>query len=475
MIKILKERIVVIIFSFIFLGLFPLTLFRMIAFPKANAELKEGIKQNLEAVLNRQKDLITLLWDERKSHARSIADTIHSALFIHNGDDFVSLLSGKDEHEYLRLKTQLECIKADYGYKGIFVCDSAGVIRATTENENSWLGLNIPKEKSFHAIQETLHDGKPYFSNVIHYSLSNKAGTEDSIENEYPSLFMSYPVKGKKHDVAGAVLLWMDASMLNDGMRSVGIGKTGETYLVNKDGIMITQSRFSGHIKNNSYSCRTCHKVVVPDTKTLTTSVEKCITNRTDGYNLEGYSDYDGIKVVGAWTWLKDLNAGLIVEIDADEAFGTVNNINSLVKSLMLVMIIPAFAVAALTSRKLSSGSALKDLPLPQKTLLGLALVFTVGFIIAIMDGYELKREHGYLREQKYKIHNPLNVFGSIMTKRDEDFIKSNIYKFKEQYSVLKSENTIKNKQKETEDKELVKNTVKQSLEKTVATWELKP
>lgn len=474
MIKILKEHTVVVIITFIFLGLFPLVLFRMIAFPKASAELKQGIKQNLEGIINRQKDLLTLLWDERKSHARSVSDTIQSALFIHSDDNFVSLLKGKDEHEYLRLKTQLECIKADYGYKGIFVSDAAGIIRVTTEDEKSLLGLNILEEKPFHTIRETLHDGKTYISDVIHYSISNDA--DDGKESEYPSLFMSYPVKGKKHDVVGVVFLWMDTSMLNDGMRNVVVGKTGEAYLVNKDGIMITQSRFSGHIKNNdSSSCRTCHKVVEPDTGLVTKGVKKCIAGMSNGYDLEGYSDYDGIRVVGAWSWLKDLNMGLIVEIDADEALGTVNNINSLVKSLMLVMIIPAFAVASLTSRKLSSGRMLKGLPLPKKALLGVTIVFTVGFIIAILDGYELRREHGYIREQKYKVQNPLNVFGSIMTQRDEDFIKSNIYKFKEQFSVLKSENTFKNKQRETEDKKIVKNNLKQSLEKTVVTWGLEP
>jgi hypothetical protein len=474
MIKILKERMVVVIVTLIFLGLFPLVLFRMLAFPKASAELKQGVKQNLEGIINRQKDLLTLLWDERKSHARSVSDTIQSALFIHSDDDFVNLLNGKDEHEYLRLKTQLECIKADYGYKGIFVSDAAGIIRVATEDENSLLGLNILEEKPFHTIQETLHDGKTYISDVIHYSISNDA--DEGKENGYPSLFMSYPIKGKKHDVVGAVLLWMDTSMLNDGMRNVVVGKTGEVYLVNKDGIMITQSRFSGHIKNNdNSSCRTCHKVVEPDTGLVTKGVKRCILGMSSGYDLNGYIDYDGIKVVGAWSWLKDLNMGLIVEIDADEAFGTVNNINSLVKSLMLVMIIPAFAVAVLTSRKLSSGRMLKGLSLPKKTLLGITIVFTVGFIIAILDGYELRREHGYIREQKYKIQNPLNVFGSIMTQRDEDFIKSNIYKFKEQFSVLKSENTFKNKQRETEDKKIVKNNLKQFLEKTVVTWELEP
>ena len=82
--KMFKERIVFVIATFVFFGLFPLILFKMLAFPKANAELKQEVQRNLEGIVTKQKDMLTLLlWDERKSHARTISDTIQSALFIH--------------------------------------------------------------------------------------------------------------------------------------------------------------------------------------------------------------------------------------------------------------------------------------------------------------------------------------------------------------------------------------------------------
>ena len=169
MIKMFKHRIVFVIATFVFFGLFPLILFKMLAFPKANAELKQGVQRNLEGIVNKQKEILTLLWDERKSHARSISDTIQSALFIQSNDDFVSLINGRDGHEYLRLKSQLECTKADYGYKGIFVCDGAGIVQIATGDEKSSIGMNIMKEKPFRNIQETLYDGKRYISDVVNF------------------------------------------------------------------------------------------------------------------------------------------------------------------------------------------------------------------------------------------------------------------------------------------------------------------
>ncbi|MCF6154931.1 MAG: hypothetical protein E3K36_06695 [Candidatus Brocadia sp.] len=469
MMNILKKRIVIVIVTFLFFGLLPLVLFRMLAFPKASTELKYGIKNNLEGILNKQKDMLMLLRYERESHARAISDSILSTLLIHGDEKFVNLINGKNEHEYLRLETQLECTKADYGYRGIFICDGAGIIHVATETEKSMIGTNIMKEKAFRNIQETLYDGKTYYSDVIHYSYSNS--NKDNIEHEIPSLFLSYPIKGENRDVIGAVVLWMDTSMLNQAMKNVVLGKTGEAYLVNKEGIMITQSRFSEHIRNTGDTCKTCHVVADPENKIITRGVKRCITEKATGYDLEGYRDYGGLQVVGAWSWLKDFNMGLIVEIDADEAFGALNNISSMIKSLMIAMIIPAFAMAILTYRKLSTGYMLKNLSVPHKALLGVTTIVTIGFIIAVLDGYELRKERGYLREQKYKIHNPLNTLGSLVAKRDEDFIKSKISKFKKELPVLKSENTIFQGSKENE---IAGSNAKQSPEKSVIAWELK-
>ncbi len=470
MIKMLKHRIVFVIATFVFFGLFPLILFKMLAFPKANAELKQGVQRNMEGIVSKQKDMLTLVWDERKSHARSISDTIQSALFIQSNDDFVSLINGKDGHDYMRLKTQLECTKADYGYKGIFVCDGAGIVQIATGDEKSSLGMNIMKERPFRNIQETLYDGKTYISDAVNFSLAGDAPEENG--NGLPSMFLSYPIKGQSRDVLGAVVLWMDTSVLNKAMKSVSLGKTGESYLVNKDGVMVGESKFSKYVKNANGLNAMSYKVAEPDTQILTKGVEKCITGKISGYDLDGYRDYDGLKVVGAWTWLKDLNMGLMVEIDADEAFGVVDNINSMILPLMVVMVIPAFIFATLIYRKLSTGYVLKDMSLPKKATLGVTSIIMVGFVIAIMDGYELRKERGYLREQKYKVGNPLNILGSIVTQRDEDFIKSNISKFREELPIFKSENTV---HEGSEDSTLVKSAIQQPLETTVATWELKP
>lgn len=493
--RVFKESIVVVTVTLIFFALLPLMLFRVVAFPNAKEELKQHVKTNLDEALHKQKTLLTFFLEERRSHARSISDSIQSTELIYGHKDFVSIINGGNEQEYLRLKTQMECAKEDYGYKGIFVCDATGKIQMTTASEKTINGMDIVKDNTFKDVRETLYDGKSHISSITHFSVDKKNRNEkssqtylswpwQSIQNipniiadreqhdEMPSLFVSYPIKKQDHRVAGAVLLWMDMSMLDNEMKGFVLGKTGESYLVNKDGIMITKSRFSRyHMKNTDDTCKTCHAVEDPDTNMLTKGVEACITKKTTGYNLEGYDDYGGIKVIGTWSWLKDLDMGLMVEIDVDEAFITVNNINTMIKSLMIAIIVPAIVIASLIHRKMSFGYMIKNMALPKKTLIGAAVIIMVVFLIAILDSYQLNKERGYAREQQYKIANPFSVFGevgTITTLKREDFIEDNVQKFKKEYRKLKSENIL---QPDNREEEFVKG-ADFPLEETLAVWD---
>jgi len=492
--RLFKESIVIVTVILIFFALFPLILFRVVAFPNAKGELKQHVKANLDEALHKQKSLLTFFLEEKRSHARSISEAIQSTELIYGRKDFVSIINEGNELEYLRLKTQLECAKTDYGYKGIFVCDTTGKIHMTTASEKSFRDMDIVKEDTFKDIRKTLYDGKSHISSITHFSVDREAHKEmpsrpylpwQSVPNapdiitargqkaEAPSLFISYPIKKQDNRVAGAVLLWMDMSKLNDVMKNFVLGKTGETYLVNKDGIMITESRFSRHhMKGTDNTCRTCHAVEDPDINMLTKGVKACVTKKGTDHNLNGYRDYGGIKVVGAWSWLKDLDMGLMVEIDTDEAFVTVNNINTMIKSLMFVIIIPAIVIASLIHRKMSFGYIIKNMALPKKALIGTAVIVMVGFLIAILDAYQLNKELGYGREQQYRIANPLSVFGeigAINIGKGEDFIEDNIQKFKKEYRKLKSENILQPDNREEE--EFVKG-ADLPLEKTLAVWD---
>ncbi|MCP4913439.1 MAG: response regulator [Oligoflexia bacterium] len=103
------------------------------------------------------------------------------------------------------------------------------------------------------------------------------------------------------------------------------IGESGETYAVNSEGKMASNSRFDDELKklgliSNSQS--SLLNIPIKHKKKLTLSAQKSL-RKESGFNVDGYPDYRGVSVVGVWSWNDDFNIGIISEIDTAEAFAS--------------------------------------------------------------------------------------------------------------------------------------------------------
>ena len=119
-------------------------------------------------------------------------------------------------------------------------------------------------------------------------------------------------------------------------------GDTGETYAFDKDGLMLSESRFTEDLIRcgllaDEPGARSQLRVLVRDPgvdmtrgarpartradQPLTTMAASATQGEKKGLNVEGYRDYRGVPVVGAWTWLKDYEMGIATEKDVDEAY----------------------------------------------------------------------------------------------------------------------------------------------------------
>ncbi len=120
-----------------------------------------------------------------------------------------------------------------------------------------------------------------------------------------------------------------------------GLGKTGESYLVNQDKYMISESRF---IENAAFK----QKVNTP-------AVEICLTT---GQNHQGlYSDYRGMIVLGASSCMKNMGLVVLVEIDDIEVFEPVADLRDkiiLIGIIITVLVgVAAFFLSKLISKPL--------------------------------------------------------------------------------------------------------------------------
>ncbi|HEX6241807.1 MAG TPA: serine/threonine-protein kinase, partial [Polyangiales bacterium] len=81
------------------------------------------------------------------------------------------------------------------------------------------------------------------------------------------------------------------------------------------------------------------------DEQPLTRAVRAAVAGK-EGQDLDGYRDYRGVEVVGAWSWLPELGLGVVTEVNLDEAFDV---LLSLRRGLWLLWsLLVAAALAAL-------------------------------------------------------------------------------------------------------------------------------
>jgi signal transduction histidine kinase len=116
---------------------------------------------------------------------------------------------------------------------------------------------------------------------------------------------------------------------------TVGTSASREIYMFDGDGLLLTPSRFEadlpylGLLEPGASSVGL--RVADPgrdlrDGGTVAanaplTRMAASATTGEDGFDVDGYRDYRGVTVVGAWQWIDELGIGLTAEVDKAEAF----------------------------------------------------------------------------------------------------------------------------------------------------------
>jgi len=115
------------------------------------------------------------------------------------------------------------------------------------------------------------------------------------------------------------------------------IGASGETYVFDFKGRMISASRFEGplralgllvsgapnlELRDPGGNLLAGYRPLRPRADLPLTAMAQSATQGRSGVNMEGYRDYRGVLVYGAWEWNSQLGVGIATEIDTSEALG---------------------------------------------------------------------------------------------------------------------------------------------------------
>ena len=338
---------------FLILALLPLFVMRLVVYPITQKTLRDELVNDLARVGDRQIALLKVWLQEREKDAIVIASdpgVIRSMELVQDVDN-----------EFEETMEHLRFIKEQYGYKGISVIDRNGRVRITTE-----LNLTGKDVSKFDYFKNAL-TGETFVTKIrpSEVEVENELG---QMETGLPTMFVFTPItKGADSSNIGVVLLRLDVIEISKMMQGIKIGESGETYLINKEGVMVTESKFAKQLRNDKViNKRTSLELKVVDqfTGELTLAAKRCLDGAS-GFNGFGYKDYRGVQVIGYWRWIPEYDMGLIAEIDVEEGFGVLyklRNSTLMVFAFMAVgIVIIAFAVGKKISTPITALSEAAD------------------------------------------------------------------------------------------------------------------
>ncbi|EMB14606.1 serine/threonine protein kinase [Rhodopirellula europaea] len=122
----------------------------------------------------------------------------------------------------------------------------------------------------------------------------------------------------------------------SDLLKITQSGETDESYAIDGRGRMLSTSRFEVQLAEKgfpeysvlNYQMRdpgadvlASDQLTIPMQQLPLTRMADQATRRADGMELEGYRNYRGAMVVGAWKWLPEFDMAVATEIDVAEAY----------------------------------------------------------------------------------------------------------------------------------------------------------
>jgi len=150
---------------------------------------------------------------------------------------------------------------------------------------------------------------------------------------DQPALVVAIPVTEPAGGLLGRLLLVVDpAAQLTASVELARPGNTGETYLVDGQGHMLSPSRF---MPRTDWLAGLPIQVAPPGAEAGTlTRAATDLRAGLSGQSLDAYDDYRGVPVVGAWRWSEGTGVGVVTELDAAEAFAKAEGLCTLLYGL---------------------------------------------------------------------------------------------------------------------------------------------
>jgi len=332
--------------------------------------MKDNLRSELQTVLSVEVAMVEDWMSVQKTNANTIAndrrvrDSVYRFLRNQNPDAEPAENSSPAELQR-ELRASLATAFNSYGFVGYILVDKdRQILSAATED---LIGeTQIPQFESF--LQRTLQGETvvcPPFGSVV--PLKDASGRK---RTGVPTMFVSAPIRDENFQVVAALALRIAPEEKFTQILQLGrIGNSGETYAFDKSGLLVSNSRFDNDLillglLPDAPEARSILSIQLRDPQgdmtaghrpkvrraelPLTRMAEDAIAGNA-GVDVEGYRDFRGVNVVGAWTWLPDYELGIATEITGAEAFRPLIILKRTVWTLLGLLALSSVAIFAFT------------------------------------------------------------------------------------------------------------------------------
>jgi len=281
---------------------------------------RQNIGKSLEATLYSFRYSVHLNIEQRTNYLKSLSrdqSLINDIEKLFNTSQYVESILLTDE--YKDIKKELTEFVIRNNDVGFYLVSRNKKIFASL-NEEKILDSCILFDASYSFVNNVISGKSAFMPPYKHY------------------MYIGTPIANSNDSIIGALILKMHASQIFNPSSQLGqIGYSGKNYVLNKQGRIVSQSRFSNILKakgidignengitdirigDPQIDIKFLDNSIDYDTLSLTLMAEYA-TQGINGREINGYNDYRGVKVLGAWSWDKNLNLGFVSEIDEDEA-----------------------------------------------------------------------------------------------------------------------------------------------------------
>jgi hypothetical protein len=262
------------------------------------------------------------------------------------------------------LGKQLSPALNSHGYDLFFVANRKKIVAATHRDA---MGLEIPA--GFANNSARVYEGDatvtaPFASILL---MRDNEGVE---RTGVPTMFVLAPIVDEHLQVVASLGLRINPEKEFTRILQLGrLGATGETYAFNADGLMLSNSRFDHDLKllglmADKATSKSILQVQIRDPGGDLTQGYRRRELRADlpptrmlesaaqgesGIDTQGYRDYRGVHVVGAWTWLGEYDLGVATEVDFAEAFRPLTILKRTFWALLILLALSSVAIFVFT------------------------------------------------------------------------------------------------------------------------------